>query len=189
MKRFLTKHWSTLLILLFVAFLLIPQTGMPIKVFINRMISFSPSEISEEKQTQLKNYNWELVTLSNEKANFAASEGKVTLVNFWATWCPPCLAEMPSLQSLFNDYGDKVDFYLVSMESSEKLTSFMEKKGYEMPVYIPKKQLPEGLSAYSFPTTYIVSKQGKIVVDKTGSANWNSQKVRALLDRLLSEKN
>ncbi len=186
-RSYIKKHWSTILILTLVALLMIPQTGMPIKVFVNRLISFSPSEISEEKQIQLKNYHWKLQDLEGEPIDFAISEGSVSIVNLWATWCAPCVAEMPSFQDLYNDYGERVDFYFVSMESEEKLQSFLTKKGHDLPVFIPKQGLPDAFSAHSFPTTYLIAKDGKIVIDKAGAADWNSKEVRSLLDRLLLE--
>jgi hypothetical protein len=63
----------------------------------------------------------------------------------------------------------------------------MEKKGYNFPVYIPKQQVPEAIESYSLPTTYVISKDGKIAVDKTGAANWNSEKTKRLLDDILNE--
>lgn len=187
LRTLLKKHWSNLLIAIVIVLLFIPQTAMPIKVFFSRLISFSPSEISEEKRVQLERYQWQLVTPEGETANLVSSEEKVILINFWATWCPPCVAEMPSLQNLYNQFGDRVDFYFVSMESPDKLNSFMNKNGYDFPVYIPKQQVPEAIESYSLPTTYVISKSGKIVVDKTGAANWDSEKTHQLLVRLLAE--
>jgi len=186
-REFVKKNWSNVLIIAIIGLLFIPHTGMPIKVFISRLISFSPSEISAEKRETLDTYDWQLETLAGERANLASSEGKVILINFWATWCAPCVAEMPSLQALYSQYQDKMDFYFVSLESPNKVYSFMEKKEYDFPVYIPKQQVPNAIESYSLPTTYVISKDGKIVVDKTGAANWNSEKTKGLLDDLLNE--
>jgi thiol-disulfide isomerase/thioredoxin len=187
LRKFIRKNWSNVLIIAIIGLLFIPQTGMPIKVFISRLVSFSPSEISAEKRETLDTYNWQLETLSGERANLTSSEGKVILINFWATWCAPCVAEMPSLQDLYSEYQDKMDFYFVSMESPSRVHAFMEKKGYDFPVYIPMQQVPGAIESYSLPTTYVISKYGKIAVDKTGAANWNSIKTKGLLDNLLNE--
>ncbi len=186
-KQFLTKHWSNILIVAIIALLFIPQTGMPIKVFFNKLIAFSPSKISVEKQETLEDYQWTLKTIAGNETNLASSKGKVALINLWATWCPPCVAEMPSLQNLYNEYGDQVDFYFVSSESSEKLKKFMAHKGYDFPVYVHSYKAPGMLEASSIPTTYVLSKSGKIVIDKTGAANWDSTRVKNLLDELLKE--
>ena len=88
-KQFLTKHWSNILIVAIIALLFIPQTGMPIKVFFNKLIAFSPSKISVEKQETLEDYQWTLKTIAGNETNLASSKGKVALINLWATWCPP----------------------------------------------------------------------------------------------------
>ena len=160
---------------------------MPIQVFVQRLISFSPSEKAEENRETLENYNWNLIQLNGEDFNFSQSKGKVTLVNFWATWCPPCVAEMPSFQKLYDDYGDKVDFYFVTSEKSEKVEKFMKKNEYTLPIFLQKYEAPEHLQSQALPTTYLISKLGEIVIDETGAADWNSKKMRALLDKQLDE--
>ena len=181
------KHLSTIALLLLVVLLLIPQTGTPIKVFINRLIAFSPSEIAATKREQIGNYHWQLLNLEGETINFQQSQGKVTLVNVWATWCPPCIAELPSMQNLYDVYGDRVDFYFVSLESPKTLQNFIQKKGYRLPVYMPQGSLPAALKTTLFPTTYLISKTGAIVIDKTGAADWDSEKSKAIIENLLAE--
>jgi thiol-disulfide isomerase/thioredoxin len=187
MSLFFKKHGSTFLLLLLVALLFIPQTGTPIKVFFNRLIAFSPSEIAVEKQETITDYTWKLEDLKGNTAHFTSAEAKVTLVNVWATWCPPCIAEMPSMQALYNKYGTEVSFYFVSLETPETLKRFMEKKGYTFPVYTTNDRFPEPLETNSFPTTYLISKKGKVVINKKGAADWDSDNVYATIDALLKE--
>ena len=187
MEKFLKKHWSNILFGVFVVLLIIPQTRMPIQVFVQRLISFSPSETAEDKRESLLDYQWTLLTLDSEEINFSQSQGKVVIVNFWATWCPPCVAEMPSFQKLYDDYGDKVDFYFVTSEKPDKVNRFLEKNNYSHPVYLQHFEAPEQLQSSVLPTTYVMSKNGKIVIDETGVADWNSKRIRELLDKLLSE--
>ena len=185
--NFLKKNWSNILFIVVIALFLIPQTGMPIKVFFNRMIAFSPSEVDETERVVLKEYDWSLTTLNSEPINFSQSEGKVVVVNLWATWCPPCVAEMPSMQKLYDSYGDRVDFYFVTSEANEKPLKFIQKNGYNFPVYRESQATPEVLRSRSIPATYIISKDGTIVIDEKGVANWNSEKVHRVLDGLLAE--
>ena len=169
------------------ALLFIPQTSKPIKVFVNRIFAFSPSEIKQENRNVLTDYNWRLKTLSSEEINLSKSKGKVIIINFWATWCPPCIAEMPSFQKLYDDYGSRVDFYFVSSEEIEKLQKFIQTKGYTFPVYLQNSESPEMLQSNSLPTTYVISKEGEIIIKEFGSADWNSDKTRKLLDELLNQ--
>ena len=183
--KFLKKNWGNLVFLIVISLLLIPQTGMPIKVLLNRLMAFSPSEVAAKEVAVLEDYNWNLNSLSGDQLNFSQSEGKVVLVNLWATWCPPCVAEMPSLQKLYDHYGDRVDFYFISSETPQKLESFLQKRAYDLPVYIESKSPPVILQTGSIPTTYLISKEGKIVINETGAANWNSEKVHNIIDALL----
>lgn len=185
--NFLKKNWKNILFIVVIALFLIPQTGMPIKVFFNRMMAFSPSEVDEAERVILKDYDWNLSTLSNEPINFSQSEGKVVVVNLWATWCPPCVAEMPSMQKLYESYGDRVDFYFVTSEANEKPLKFIKKNEYSFPVYRETQATPEVLRSRSIPATYIISKNGTIVIDEKGAANWDSEKVYRVLDGLLAE--
>jgi len=187
--KFLKKYKSNLIFGVFILLLIIPQTRMPIQVFLQRIIAFSPSTISEDKRVSLADFSWNLREVNGMSANLNASKEKVILINLWATWCPPCVAEMPSLQALYDDYGDRVDFYFVSNEKSETITKFLDKHNYNFPVYQSLQSPPSVLQSNALPTTYLIDKKGTILINKTGAADWNSKKMKALLDRLLSEEN
>lgn len=186
-KSYLRKHWSTIVMLLIVVLLLVPQTSVPIKVAVNRLFAFSPGTENADEAQILNNYDWTLITTDGKQANLAQSKQKVALVNLWATWCPPCIAEMPSLQKLYDTYGDKVDFYFVTTENVAPVQKFLDKHTYNLPVYLQKFSAPDQLSSNALPTTYVIDKKGRIRINETGVANWNSDKVKALLDQLLAE--
>ncbi|MDC7996286.1 TlpA family protein disulfide reductase [Altibacter sp. HG106] len=185
--EFLKKNISNILLIAFVVLLLIPQTRMPLQVGLQRLFSWSPSEIEAENQTSLSDYHWKL-TRDSETYTLKQSEGRVTIINVWATWCPPCVAEMPSLQNLYDAYGDIVDFYFVSSEEEAVIQRFMEAKEYRFPVYRPLESPPTALASQSIPKTWVLSKSGAIVIEKTGAAQWDSESVFRLLDRLLAEE-
>lgn len=184
-KSFFQKHWSNLLFAVFIILIVIPQTRQPIQIALNRLIAFSPSEINESDREVLKTYNWRLKTGNDTTINFTQSKGKVVLINYWATWCAPCLAEMPDLQLLYADYKDKVDFYFITSEDPGDVSSFLEQENYTLPVYYFLSTPPEVLKSSSLPTTFLIDKQGQIIMKKTGAANWNSQTVRTTIDKLL----
>jgi thiol-disulfide isomerase/thioredoxin len=185
--KYLKKYRSTILFGLFIILMIIPQTRMPIQVFLQRTISFSPSEIEKEDRTVLKDYNWKLSDLNSNNVNLSESKGKVILINFWATWCPPCVAEMPGLQELHDHYKGKVDFYFVTNDNPEKINLFLNNKGYSLPVFRPIEESPNVLASKSLPTTYLISKKGEIIMRKVGAASWNSDKVHKAIDDLLIE--
>lgn len=187
MKKFIKKNWSNIIFVVLIVLLIFPQTRMPIQVGLQRLISFSPSEIDVEDRTVLNDYQWNLTSLNDERIDFSQSKGKVVLINYWATWCPPCVAEMPDLQELYTAYSDQVDFYFVTSDEKEKLTLFLTKYNYNLPVYIQTEKSPDLLETTSLPTTFLISKTGEIIMRKKGAANWNSDSVHEIIDKLLKE--
>jgi len=131
-------------------------------------------------------YGWQLKDLTGERIRFSEFSGKVVFVNLWATWCPPCIAEMPDLQKLYNDYGDKVVFLFVSNEEIDVLKGFLEKKNYTLPVYIPVTEYPADFETSSIPTSFVINKKGELVISKKGVAKWNSKRIRSVLDTLIA---
>ena len=186
-KSFLRRHAGDIGLVILILLFLIPQTRKPIQVAANRLFAGSPKEVAEEERVELNNYSWRLNKLDGTTTNFSEAEGEVIVLNFWATWCPPCVAEMPSFQKLYEEYGDRVAFYFVSQEEETWLKGFLEKKGYTVPVYRSLTRIPEQLVSNSLPTTYVISRTGEIVVDKSGAADWNTQEFREMLEGLLGE--
>ncbi len=180
------ENLSNFAFIVLLALLLFTPVGFHARVFVSRIFSFSPSELKEEEQFTLSSYNWKLTTIHGEVFDFQATKGKVILVNFWATWCPPCVAEMPSLQQLYTDYNGQIEFVMVANEEPEKVKLFLSKKNYDFPTYFERSARPQLLSAEHIPTTFIIDKTGKIVVEKTGAANWNSTATRDLLENLVA---
>jgi thiol-disulfide isomerase/thioredoxin len=119
--------------------------------------------------------------------DFSKGKGKVVLVNFWATWCMPCVAEMPSMESLYKDYGDKVDFILVTSDNPDKIMPFLAKKGFTMPIYNQLTKNPTQFDTETIPRTFLISKSGKIIIDAS-RADWDTKKIRKIIDDLIMEK-
>ncbi len=187
MSAFWKKYNNYLFFGALLIILLVPQIRFPVQVFLQRLIAFSPSVIKEEKRETLNNYDYVLVNHAGEVVNLSAFQDKVILLNFWATWCPPCVAEMPALQELYNDYKEKVVFLFVSNDPLGKVTQFANNKGLDLPFYAPQSNEPSELSYSALPTTFVINKKGSIVMRKEGAASWNSSSVRKLLDELVEE--
>ena len=164
--------------------------GLPVRSTLIKGVSFLTTrvfslEIDEEKQVNLSSYTWILRSSEGKDLNMESLKGKVILINYWATWCPPCIAEMPSLQNLYSDYNNEVIFLFVADDDPEKVTNFMNDKGFNFPVYFQVSPPPKELKSKSLPTTYLINPEGKIVVKKIGAADWNSAKVRGILSGLI----
>ena len=83
---------QNIIFILFIALLLFSPLGTFVKIQLNRLIAFSPKTIAVMDQKELSTYQWELVDASGKWVSLEAYKGKVIFINFWATWCPPCIA-------------------------------------------------------------------------------------------------
>ncbi|ANB61065.1 TlpA family protein disulfide reductase [Anoxybacteroides amylolyticum] len=107
-----------------------------------------------------------LKTLDNKTVRLSELRGKTVILNFWATWCPPCQQEMPDLEKFYNDYKSSVEFLsvnLTSQDSREKVASFIEQYGIIFPVVLDTKgKILKLYNIQMIPTTYILDKNGVI---------------------------
>ena len=143
-----------------------------------------PAATIDEDEVVDAVYNVQLYTMDGHRTTLAELEGKTVFMNFWATWCPPCIAELPNINDLHASLADSesVAFVMLSLdEDPEKARLFMEKKGYDLPVYFPASRLPGVYNASTIPTTYVISPQGQIVMEKQGMANYNTDRFKEFL--------
>lgn len=180
---------NNVILVVIILIMVIPQTRQPLQILLHKGLAlFSPSIVEPDKRHRLTNYHWQLVDENGMAYNFNGAKGKVVVVNFWATWCPPCIAEMPSLEKLYHQYKEEVVFLFVSNEEREIISNFKKKNDYDFLVYSSLTSNPELFDTSSIPRTYIIDKEGNIAIDKSGAADWNSDSVKRLLDDLLKSK-
>ncbi len=176
-------------ILTFLIFLAIPGTRKDAAALLLKptLILHQPKVKKEKPVVAPTSYDWQLRTLEGKPVVLNAMADKVLFINLWATWCSPCLAEMPDLQALYEDYGDRVSFLFITNEKTAMVKEFMAEKEYSLPVFVPVTNYPAAFETNTLPTTFIVNKKGEIVVHHTGLAKWNSQRVRNVLDILIQQ--
>lgn len=125
-------------------------------------------------------YDFTLDGLDGNEIMMQEQRNKVIFINFWATWCAPCIAEMPSIQNLYDQYKDNPDvvFAMINVEEKRsKAKKFIDKKGFTFPVYYPNEtRIPSIYSSEGIPTTYVIDKQGYIVYKKVGMASYDADK-------------
>jgi len=132
---------------------------------------------------------WQLQGLDGTELDVADLKGKVVFLNLWATWCPPCRAEMPSIQRLYEKMKDEgVAFALVSHEAPKTVRKFVEESGYTMPIYTAAGAAPPAFQTRAIPTTFVIGRDGKIALRQVGAKDWNDEDTVSLLRRLLTEE-
>lgn len=181
---------GNILFVLVIALLIIPQTRKPIQIVLNKGLAlFGPSVIDEEKRDKLTNYNWDLLSEDNQPFDFNQVKGKVVVINFWATWCPPCIAEMESLEKLYKKFSDEDDvvFLFVTTDFFSEISKFKEKHNYTFPAYRQLNQEHPFFNVPTIPRTFIIDKEGNVAVDKDGASNWYSETVVDLIENLLKK--
>lgn len=126
-------------------------------------------------------YNFSIKDLNGSKIPFEQFKGKVVFLNMWATWCGPCRAEMPGIQSLYEKVNsDSIVFVMLSWDrdsDKSKIEKYIEKNSYTFPVYQRSSYLPDNLEVPSIPTTFIISKDGKVIQKEVGVRNYDSKKM------------
>jgi len=136
--------------------------------------------------------NFRLTNLKGEDVSVAGLAGKVLFINFWATWCTPCKAEMPSMELLYQDYKDKgFEMLAVSsdMEGASVVQPFVQELALSYPVLLdPDFHVDDKYLIQSVPTTILVDKNGVITHRMVGARNWDAPESRELIDKLLRIK-
>jgi thiol-disulfide isomerase/thioredoxin len=129
-------------------------------------------------------YNFLLSDLQGNSLLMSSLKSKTLFINFWATWCPPCIAEMPNIQGLYSDLKEDKDivFLMISLDQDpQKAADFMKRKVYDLPVYFPRSPKPRVYDTSVVPTTYVVDGNGYIVMKKRGMAQYNTKRFMEFL--------
>lgn len=127
-----------------------------------------------------------------KKIDLKAFEGKVTVLNFWATWCPPCLKELPSLDRLHTELEEKgVEVVTISLDrkKTKQIEAFLEKRDFEnlQSYHAPKSGIAKQMGVLGLPVTAILGPDAREIGRFRGDAEWDSPEVIEVLELLLEE--
>jgi thiol-disulfide isomerase/thioredoxin len=146
----------------------------------------SKKSSDKEEKEQIRN-SIEITDLNGVEIPLKKFEGKVIFLSFWATWCAPCIKEMPSIDSVSSKFEDEVVFILASNEEVENIRQFKEKRPFKLN-YVHIKTSPESLGVYALPATFIFDKNGDLAFEEFDSRNWNSEESFALIKNILNNE-
>ena len=193
------KQMTSFKFILPVIILLIMSAGVGLPLFYNGFFATAGSQdqelerlfsnigilkiphISQPVEIELKDVFGNTVSLSDFRGN-------IVFLNFWATWCPPCVIEMPSMQKLHRRFKDR-NFVMVAINSQEtdaQVKSFFDKYKLSFTALLDSSgEVGTWFDVNAFPTTFVLDKQGRIIGRAIGPREWDSQASVALFDHLI----
>ena len=137
------------------------------------LLSSPLNKTSQENQSVLPEFS--LSDLSNKHRNIKEWQGKILVINFWATWCPPCLKEMPEFQAIQNEFSDKgLQFIGIALDEAEPVKEFITSKKITYPILLGEDQGMKiahdlGNIVNTVPFTVVVDKKGNVVKSHMGT--------------------
>ena len=182
---------TAVLILLALGMLMIPGFKATVLQGLMKAGFFQPSiTTNPTKSTSEKSWEVLLTSSKGEIIDGNALKGKVVFINAWAIWCPPCIAEMPSINELYKAYRSSGDMVFLTVDADndlQKSEKFITTKGFDLPVYTSQIAMPAEWYDGTLPTTIVLDKKGNIVYHHKGAANYNSPKFKKFIDMLLQQ--
>lgn len=169
------------------------QRGILATGLITPKIETPPQNAAQDGDSELKassvataaDFNLTLMDEEGNSISLGDFEGKAIFLNMWATWCPPCIAEMPNINKLYKEMGQEVAFVMVALDDDfETAKDFIARKGFDLPIYTLLSRRPAMYQSTTVPTTYVISRDGNLMMTHKGMANYNTAKFRRFLDEI-----
>jgi len=133
-----------------------------------------------------------LRSLEGRTASIASFRGKVVMVHFWATWCPPCVEEIPTLEKLYRAHAGKdLEILAVSVNDggADEVRPFMQKNRLSLPVLLdPGQSAARSYGTFKFPETYLVDREGIVSRKIIGAVDWTSPAAQEVIQAMLEKK-
>ncbi len=127
---------------------------------------------------------------SGKKIDLSKEKGRLVIIHFWATWCPPCVEEIPALSRFWDKYQGRTDIvlYAVSVDRDWKtIDEFSAKNPNRLPIYRdPNASTSQRFGTSQYPETYIANKNGRILYRVPGAISWSDADVRQRIEQLLA---
>ena len=188
LKMWWKKGWvKNLIFLAVLGILFFTDAGEWIRVQITSItLSVPENEIANsDLHTRIHEFPFQLKTMSGEEFLLNEKKGRPLFINFWASWCVPCLAEFRSLQAFKAQFPD-VEFLFVTAEDQQAFDAYLDKTSHELPFYRQLSRIPSELSHGAIPATYLISAEGEVLYQHIGAADWDDEKTISDFKSLLN---
>lgn len=178
------RHWGSTLLWVAPAFVL----GLALLYGVLTRPAAVPDDTTPRVGQPLADFT--LPDLAGRPVQLAALRGKVVFINIWATWCPPCVEEMPTMQRLYERLHNRgVEILAVSIDAlgAQVVAPFMQQYGLTFPALLdPKTRIVHLYHTGGVPESFVVDKQGRLVEKVVGPRDWAHPQVIGMFERLLA---
>ena len=132
---------------------------------------------------------FQLPTVDGKQVSLSDFRGKIVMVHFWATWCPPCVDELPTLERVYRSFlGTDFELLAVSVDEggAQAVASFLKKNRLGLPVLLnPSGSIAKSYGTFKFPETYLLDRNGIVRYKVIGPADWNMpENIKAIKDMI-----
>lgn len=187
--QFIRKHgFSTLMGVFLVVLLISPDAKSLMLQQLMRTGLFNAS--LDKSVSESSAHDFDFTDGEGNIHNTASLRGKVVFINFWASWCPPCRAEFPSIEKLYTTLGDHPDVFFLMINEDNDIAAgiqYLEKEGYSTPIYRRSGNVPNEIYSGALPTTLVLDKAGKARLHNAGFADYGSAKFLRQMEELINE--
>lgn len=137
--------------------------------------------------------DFKLPNLNGTAISLSSLRGKVVFLNVWATWCAPCREEMPSIETLYEEFSKDPDFVVLAVsqdsEGRSAVDSYVRRNGFKFNVLLdPQNQVGDAYDVSGIPETFIIDRTGRIVAHHVGPYDWAQPEMREALRELIETK-
>ncbi|MCL8537694.1 TlpA family protein disulfide reductase [Chryseobacterium gallinarum] len=192
LKKWLVSNGSTVVLAILLIVLLVnpdAKAWLMRQVASTGLLNSSMSEPGNKDDKGVSEISYADFPLIDEQGkNISDWKGKVVFINFWASWCPPCRAEFPSIQKFYEKYRSHPDLIFLTVNLDDNPAAgkaYLKEKGFTVPFLTPAGSVPKEIYDGSLPTTVVLDKQGKIRLRHTGVADYSKDSFYNGIDTLL----
>ena len=158
----------------------------------NRMKGGTESAAAAVPGLGRKPPDFSLQDLQGRPVELGRFHGKAIFINFWATWCVPCRAEMPAMEKLYQDFKDR-DFVMLAISGDlggkEDVKPFLEEFKFTFPILLdPDLKIHDLYGVRGIPTTFLIDKKGTVAQKMLGARDWNQKEARDLINKLVGAR-
>lgn len=131
-------------------------------------------------------YDWTIRPLDGAEVELESFRGRVLFINMWASWCTPCVREMETIERLKDRLADTdAEFLIVAAEGERPVRRHLRRYSYDLPIYLEIDRMPSSFGLRGLPTSWVVDREGRIVLVRHGEAIWDTDEIEKFVRSLV----